>query len=77
MLIAFYAVNNRLNYGRHEFDNIYDNPEEILERLSKLGDEELRIYDMSRILDIYDFQEDYNDEMLDGGWWCVVIGDTK
>lgn len=43
--------------------------------LAKLGDEELKIYDMDNKYDIDFFQEDYNDEELDGGWWRVVIGD--
>jgi hypothetical protein len=24
-----------------------------------------------------DFEEDYNDEMLDGGWWSVIIRDYQ
>lgn len=43
--------------------------------LSRLSDEELRMYDMNNKYDVRYFEEDYNDEVLDGGWWCVVIND--
>lgn len=73
MLLAFYAVDNSQHYGRHEFDCIYDKPSEIKKMLSKLSDEELRIYDTGSE-GLYDLAEDYNDEIIDGSqWWCVVI----
>lgn len=41
--------------------------------LSKLSDEELRIYDTGSE-GLYELAEDYNDEIIDGSqWWCVVI----
>jgi hypothetical protein len=83
MKLAFYKVDNSLEYGRHEFDTISDKPEEILEKLRKLPDEEWHLYDISsdsfksRTLNLCEFVEDYNDEELDGGWWCVMIPEKR
>lgn len=79
MIIAFYKVNNSLNYGRHEFDNIDDNPEKVLEMLNRLPEEEMRIYNadkydlQSKAYNLADFEQDFNDEGLDNGWWSVVL----
>lgn len=80
MMLAFYRVDNSIGYDRQSFDLIYDKPDEILEKLDMLNDDEWRLYDMSYCEDkgIYnalDFQENYNDEILDGGWWCIIIND--
>ena len=80
MIIAFYRVNNSKEYGRNEFASIYDNKKLILDMLRKLDDDEWRAYDTTRFAgngdpNMLDLQEDYNDEMLDGGWWCIVIPD--
>lgn len=78
MKLAFYKVDNSMNYERHTFDNLYDKPDEIIGMLEKLTADEWRTYDMNRAdaqrwPDAQDFEEDYNDELLDGGWWCVVL----
>ena len=80
MIIAFYKVGNSLDYERHSFDALCDEPEKVLEMLKKLPDEELKIYDANnygyahRIQpNLADFEDDYNDEELDGGWWSVVL----
>ena len=75
MTLAFYKVDNSKNYERHMFDMWCDKPDVIKSMLSELSDEELRMYDMNNSHDVDFFQEDYNDEYLDGGWWCVVIND--
>lgn len=75
MILAFYKVDNSKNYERHTFDMWYDRPQVIKKMLSELSDEELRMYNMDNMYDVDFFQEDYNDEILDGGWWCVVIND--
>lgn len=75
MTLAFYKVDNSKNYERHTFDMLCDRPHVIKEMLSELSDEELRMYGMDNTHDVDFFQEDYNDEELDGGWWCVVIND--
>ena len=79
MILAFYKVSNSQNYERHTFDYYYDNGKKIEEMLSLLKDDEVKYYDLtksewsSRTPCMTDFVEDYNDEELDGGWWCVVI----
>lgn len=71
MTLAFYKVNNSQDYNRHTFDDIYDEPEKIKEMLSKLGDDELSVYDFDNKYDKIAFVDDYNEEIYDGGWWCV------
>ena len=75
MTLAFYRVTNSKNYERYTFDSLYDKPDVIKNMLSELSNEELMMYKMNNIHDVAFFQEDYNDEVLDGGWWCVVIND--
>jgi hypothetical protein len=76
MTLAFYKVDNSLGYERHTFDDIYDKPERIKEKLFMLNDDELRCYDMSTPETADELVEDYNDEIIDGsGWWCIVIND--
>ena len=79
MTLAFYKVSNSQGYDRNEFD--CDTTSVIKEKLSRLSDDELKVYDMNNYgwkgntpsPNIADFVEDYNDEELDGGWWCVCI----
>ena len=73
MILAFFKVDNSKNYERHTFDSMFDKPRQIIDKLSELSDEELRIYDINNTMDMSIFQDDYNDEELDGGWWCVII----
>lgn len=80
MLLAFYKVSNSLNYERHTFDYICDKPDKVLEMLRELQEDEYRIYDLSTTrtnvmhYTLRDFEEDYNDEIIDGkGWWCIVL----
>jgi hypothetical protein len=83
MTIAFYKVNNSLNYGRHEFDQFCDQPQEVLDMLQRLPEDEVKFYDadkyswQSKTPSLADFENDYNDEELDGGWWCIVIQEPK
>ena len=77
MTLAFYKVDNSKDYERHTFDYFYDKPQEIEKMLSELSDEELRMYNMNSEFDVGCLQEDYNDEVLDCGWWCVVINETE
>ena len=77
--IAFYRVDNSLDYDRYTFDDVYDKPDEIMRMLRLLPEEEWRYYDMSKatghdmVMDAADLMNDYNDEVLDGGWWSVLI----
>ena len=75
MTLAFFKVSNTKNYDRNTFDMWCDRPQVIKEMLSELSDEELRMYDMDNKYDIVAFEDDYNDEILDGGWWCIAIND--
>lgn len=83
MTIAFYKVDNSLNYERHEFDQFCDRPQEVLDMLQRLPEDEVRFYDagkyswQSKEPTLADFENDYNDEELDGGWWCIIINDAK
>ena len=78
MILAFYKVDNSKGYGRHEFDNDTDN-NVILEKLNSLKDDEVKFYNTGYVgwdnamAGMGEFEEDYNDEELDGGWWLVVI----
>ena len=80
MILAFYAVSNSQNYERHTFDAIQDNKQKVLSMLSRLPNEQVRIYDTEHYgwgavpsPNMADFENDYNDEYLDGGWWCIVL----
>lgn len=75
MTLAFYKVDNSQNYERHTFDMWFDRPQVIKEMLSRLKDDELRMYDMDNKYDVDFFQEDFNDEYLEPDWWCVYIND--
>ncbi len=79
MKLAFYKVENSLGLERHSFD-CEDNSEKIMETLVQLPDGECKVYDMEHYgwgkepgPNAADFETDYNDEELDGGWWCIVI----
>ena len=71
MKIVFFRVDNSKDYDRYTFDD--NSEEEVLDKLSLLKEEEYRVYDMNTFEDAFGFQEDYNDEILDGGWWCYII----
>ena len=81
MTIAFYKVDNSLNYERHTFDTL--RPETIIEKLQLLPDDEVKFYDSkeyswgTRTPSLADFEEDFNDEELDCGWWCIIINDKQ
>ena len=73
--MAFYSVDNHKGFERHTFDYIISNPKLIMRMLLSLNDEEFHIYYFPEDADM--FQEDYNDEMLDGGWWTVPLYETE
>lgn len=83
MTIVFYKVKNSVGYGRHSFDDC-ESANEVREKLSKLPEDEVRFYDTEHYgygaepaPNLADFEQDYNDEELDGGWWCVVLNEKK
>ena len=71
MTLAFYRVSNSKDYDRHTFDNM--SVDEAFSLLNELSDNEFRVYDLDHSLDALDLENDYNDEILDGGWWLKVI----
>jgi hypothetical protein len=73
-MLAFYKVDNSQGYGRHTFDLI-PKYSDIMEMLYKLTDDELLVYDMDNEFDRQYFETDFNDEVLDGGWWMIIIND--
>jgi hypothetical protein len=73
--LAFYHVDNHKGFERHTFDEIYNNPKLIVRMLLSLKDEDCHIYYFPEDADI--LQEDYNDEVLDGGWWMVPLYETE
>lgn len=82
MLLAFYSIDNSGDYTRDSFNDMTD--DEIIKSLSELLDDEVKFYDMSHYgygavpsPNMADFVEDYNDELLDGGWWCIALNSSK
>lgn len=71
MTLVFYKVDNSQDFNRHTFDGM--TKEDCYHEINKLADDEFRVYNLSE--DSSFFQEDYNDEILDGGWWCVCFTD--
>lgn len=79
-ILVFYPVENVLGWERHDFDCMDD--ETAFKVLWEHGDKVYaRFYDMTQRKsgDFYymgtpdDFETDYNDEELDGGWWCKSL----
>lgn len=73
MILAFYSVDS--SYDRDIFD-LYDatKKDDCLEIYGKLLKEEnARFYDMGDKYDIVALETDYNDELLDGGYWMIVL----
>ena len=80
MVLAFYSVDG--NYGRDSFDGYNTNAkEDCIEIVKKLSEGTyVRYYDMGTdsqstmaSLNRNEFVNDYNDEMMDGGYWCICL----
>ena len=78
-ILVFWTAGN-YEVERHTLDEVSDlYAFDIL--WHKRDDLDARFYDMTKrsVGDFYymgtsyDFEEDYNDEMLDGGFWCKVL----
>lgn len=79
MLLAFYKTDNSLELTPDSFQGCTS--EEILDQLEGLDEFEWRCYDISQKCNsehpaLNAFVDDYNNEELDLGWWCVLI-DTE
>lgn len=76
LFIVFYAVSNSNGYERHSFD-LDESNYETFKKILVMDSEECRIYCMDNDLqmhqDLREFVYDYNDELLDGGWWCTYL----
>ena len=73
MILAFYSVDS--SYDMYIF-YLYDttNKDDCWEIYGKLLKEEnARFYDMGDKYDIVALETDYNDELLDGGYWMIVL----
>lgn len=78
IILALYPVDNSLGWERHEFDCLDDDM-----TFKKMWEEqdglEAHFYQMDsksysgRLLNGAEFEEDYNDEYYDGGFWCKVL----
>lgn len=83
-ILAFWSVGvDQFDVERHTLDNV--SGVDAFDILYHKRDElDVRFYDLGTfsysdplsqdgILNAYDFEDDYNDEILDGGRWCKVI----
>lgn len=77
-IIAFYPVDGKLE--RHSFDYMIGiHNVEILKEITKENDFHLYRIDKDdqRFCSLLEFIEDYNDEVLDGGWWSISLEMTE
>ena len=82
-ILAFYPVENELGWERHEFDCLDDdicfkkmwvNRNEIEVRFFNMDTKKYsdpRVQD--GLLNADEFEEDYNNEDFDGGWWVKAL----
>ena len=74
LVAVFYPVENEKDYDRYFRAQ---NDQETYEELIKLTNS--RVYELEKTdrsglcLDLNDLEQDYNDEMLDGGWWMQIL----
>ena len=73
MKLAFYKVGNSLGFDRHSFDDM--SAEQIERHLQPLlnDNNEAAIVNLDDEESVEFFTEEYNDEIYDLGWWCVLI----
>ena len=72
---VFYPVGNKQGYDRHYFDNFTDD-KIIAEMLCEVDG--IKAYNLESTLrgkevGLFDLEEDYNDEELDGGYWLKIL----
>lgn len=80
MVLVFYPV--ACGYGRNSF-NVYntDKKEDCISIYKTLQNVDgVRVYDMGTdsrntraTMSRAEFVEDYNDELMDGGYWCISL----
>lgn len=84
MFVAFYPVNNDKGLGKHSFDHLDTHKkEDCIEIMKNLltvtgsrafvfGEDEKTHWPTET-----DFQSEYNNEVFDGGWWCIALPGLK
>lgn len=75
MYAVFYPVDNAQGYDRHYFDDFTDD-KVVAEMLREV--EGVKVYNLestnrSKDVCLWDLEEDYNDEELDGGYWLKIL----
>ena len=71
MILAFYKVDNTLGYAPRDFFRL--RTETIKEKISKLDEYELQMFNTAYPYDMILLQDIYNDEQLGRGWFLQVI----
>lgn len=71
----FYPVGNKKGYDRHSFDDITDDKivAEMLREIEGIKVYNLESTNRSKEVGLFDLEEDYNDEELDGGYWLKIL----
>lgn len=71
-IIVFYPVDNKMGYDRHSFDCM--SAIEAFSKLYKLDERQWYVAHTTsfscRYPNLAEFTDNYNNEELDGGWWC-------
>lgn len=72
---VFYPVDNNMGYDRHTFDNILDDKivAEMLCEVEGIKAYNLESTNRSKEEGLFDLEDDYNDEELDGGYWLKIL----
>ena len=72
---VFYPLDNNKDYNRRSFDDITDD-KIIAEMLRDV--EGIKVYNLestnrSKEVGLFDLEEDYNNDELDGGYWLKIL----
>lgn len=72
---VFYPVGNKQGYDRHYFDNFTDDKivADMLREVEGVKAYNLESTNRSKEVGLFDLEEDYNDEELDGGYWLKIL----
>lgn len=72
---VFYPAHNNKDYDRDSFNDITDDKviAEMLREVKGIKVYNLESTNRSKEVGLFDLEEDYNDEMLDGGYWLKIL----
>jgi hypothetical protein len=75
MYAVFFPVGNSQGYDRHYFDDFTDDKviAEMLREVEGVKAYNLESTNRSKEVGLWDLQEDYNDELLDGRYWLIIL----